>query len=662
MRTTIMHSNAGAIRDRQRPGMPTHGTLTLFLLLVLSLMLIIHDEAWAAPEPQPRDKDTIIAIIPDNGPPLFYRNKKTGEAAGFAVDVTNEVSRRAGFSVSYKFGANWDNIREGIQRGDADMGPGLSISADRQKYYSFSEPFDTFLISFFTRAGSGKAEMKPGATVGVLHGSVAYERLFRRPAMRLVLYDNFETGLFDLLAGKIDAFAGPTPVLWRLAMDAHVEDKIVVAGSPIAEIKRAFGVKKGRTELVARLNRGLEGFIGSPEYQKIYAKWYGKSRPFFTLTRQNVVTVIVLSLLVVAMTFWRHQSLLGATRRLRHEIEERKRVEEDLVKRERQLNESQKAAKIGSWSWDMVTSKLDWSEEAYRRFDKDPETFIPTVEYFVDRIHPDDKEAVQRSIQVTLENDEPYHIQPRTRNESGREWILEAFGIVERDVNGKPLMFSGTVQDITERRQAEDLILRSLKEKEVLLKEIHHRVKNNMQVISSLLNLQAKGFADTAVRAVFEEARNRVNSMALIHQKLYQSQDLAHINFNEYLKNLVAGIAETYKLRNVVLSVDNEPVAIDVNVGIPCGLIVNELVSNCLKHAFPDGRKGTITVGIKRSSEGNAVLSVADNGIGFPANVDFRSTSSLGLQLVNVLTAQIRGTIKLSQAEGTKFSITFPGS
>ncbi len=174
------------------------------------------------------------------------------------------------------------------------------------------------------------------------------------------------------------------------------------------------------------------------------------------------------------------------------------------------------------------------------------------------------------------------------------------------------------LNDIRERKQAEEVIKRSLEEKEVMLKEIHHRVKNNMQVISSLLSLQAKGVADSTVKAMLEESRNRVSSMSLVHEKLYQSKDLAYIDFKEYLQSLVAGIANTYKRHDVVISVDMEPVALDVNVGIPCGLIVNELVSNSLKHAFPDGRKGTISLGINKNSEGNYVLFVADNGIGLP--------------------------------------------
>jgi len=218
------------------------------------------------------------------------------------------------------------------------------------------------------------------------------------------------------------------------------------------------------------------------------------------------------------------------------------------------------------------------------------------------------------------------------------------------------------VEERTARKLAEEQIVRSLQEKEVMLKEIHHRVKNNMQVIVSLLHLQANSIEDKTVRAKLEESRSRVFSMALIHEKLYRAADLAHINFKEYLQSLIAGIADTYRRHDVVYFVDMGPLALDVNVGIPCGLIVNELVSNCLKHAFPDGRTGRITLGLTKNSEGKNVLFVADNGTGFPAAIDFRNTASLGLQLVNVLTGQVHGTLELDASEGTKFSITFPAS
>ncbi len=214
--------------------------------------------------------------------------------------------------------------------------------------------------------------------------------------------------------------------------------------------------------------------------------------------------------------------------------------------------------------------------------------------------------------------------------------------------------------DITDRKHVEELVVRSLQEKEVMLKEIHHRVKNNLQVVCSLLNLQAKRIADPQTRIMFEESRDRVMSMALVHEKLYQAKDLAHIDFKEYLQRVATGLAATYNQPNVAICVGMDNVSLNVNVGIPCGLIVNELLSNALKYAFADGRKGTITLGIALNDQGHKRLIVEDDGIGFPAEVDFRNTSSLGLQIVMGLIGQIHGVIELSRAAGSRFAITFP--
>jgi len=237
-----------------------------------------------------------------------------------------------------------------------------------------------------------------------------------------------------------------------------------------------------------------------------------------------------------------------------------------------------------------------------------------------------------------------------------RDVEISAGGVT---IDGKSYLFNAT-RDITDRKRAEEALVRSIKEKEVMLKEIHHRVKNNLQVVYSLLNLQAKGIADQTVRAMFEESKNRVSSMALIHERLYRSEDLAFIDFKEYLQRLIVGIADTYNRRDIVINVDMEPLSLDINKGIPCGLIVNELASNSLKHAFPEGRNGKITLCINKNNAGQNILTIADNGIGFPAGIDFKNTSSLGMQLVTVLTGQLNGTIVLLREEGTKFIITFP--
>lgn len=244
------------------------------------------------------------------------------------------------------------------------------------------------------------------------------------------------------------------------------------------------------------------------------------------------------------------------------------------------------------------------------------------------------------------------------RKDGTRFWSQANVSVFDHRQYGKVMVAVRT--DITERKQVEEQLSASLREKTVLLQEIHHRVKNNLQVVYSLLSLQAKGVVDPLTRIKFEESRNRVMAMALIHEKLYQAQDLASIEIKDYLQSLIADLAATYNRPEVAVVVDMAPLAMGVTVAIPCGLIINELVSNSFKHGFPGGRGGEIRLGIDRAGEDNLILTVADNGVGFPVGVDFRDTSSLGLQIVNVLVGQIHGTIELHPAGGAEFRVVFP--
>ena len=247
------------------------------------------------------------------------------------------------------------------------------------------------------------------------------------------------------------------------------------------------------------------------------------------------------------------------------------------------------------------------------------------------------------------------------RRKDGTVFVSEHSVTPIHDDQGVIVGYVCVMRDISERKKAENLLLSALREKEVLLKEIHHRVKNNLQIVYSLLALQANGIADHDVRSLFDESRNRIGSMALIHEKLYRSNDLSHVDFSHYLQELTQNIAGTYLRPEIKVIVAAEPIFLDINSGIPCGLIVNELVSNSFKYAFPAGKTGQITVKMTCTEEGRYLLSVADDGIGFPENIDFCKTTSLGLQLVTVLAGQLQGEISLSTAAGTRFSISFPG-
>ena len=237
-------------------------------------------------------------------------------------------------------------------------------------------------------------------------------------------------------------------------------------------------------------------------------------------------------------------------------------------------------------------------------------------------------------------------------------WMEAYFSLLKKDRVSSAIQV--ILHDITNRKTYEKQIKRSLSEKEVLLKEIHHRVKNNLQIISSLLNLQSRYIEDKNALGVFKESQNRIKSMALIHEKLYQSKDLTRIDFTEYIRSLTFHLFHSYSVdqSRVVLSVNSEGVMFDIDTAIPCGLIINEIVSNSLKYAFPGGRKGKISIDIRVEGK-KYVLVISDNGIGFPEDLDFQNTETLGLRLVNILVGQINGVITMYTCGGTSFKIEF---
>ncbi|MBI2871614.1 MAG: hypothetical protein HYY00_00305 [Chloroflexi bacterium] len=220
--------------------------------------------------------------------------------------------------------------------------------------------------------------------------------------------------------------------------------------------------------------------------------------------------------------------------------------------------------------------------------------------------------------------------------------------------------------EMEERKKAEDETRKSLREKEVLLKEVHHRVKNNLQIIHSMLNLQLPRVKDQHTIETFKESQNRIYTMALIHEKLYQSESLATIDLPEYIRSLIANLFLTYGVTERVMrpQVHIENVNLDVDTLIPCALIINELVTNSLKYAFPDpwrgaGRTAEIRIGLHQDGANSFILTVSDNGVGLPAGFRIEECETLGLRLVSVLTKQLRGTLGISTSAGTELTIAF---
>ena len=334
-----------------------------------------------------------------------------------------------------------------------------------------------------------------------------------------------------------------------------------------------------------------------------------------------------------------------------HDITERVRTEEALRESEERFRRLSSAAFEGIAIHDKGKI-LDANSKIAEMFGYKRSEFIG--KYALDLAAPESWDLVLKHIQ------------------SGYEKAYEATGLRKDgttfagEVVGRPIPYQGRVvrvtaiRDITERKRAEEQIQASLKEKEMLLKEIRHRVKNNLQIIASLLDLQSESLTDPQDLQIFQESQHRIRSMALIHEHLYQSEDLAQIDFAQYIQELVYSLFSSYAagVSGITLKLDVDAILLDIDTAIPCGLILNELVSNSLKHAFPDGRRGEICIGLRLDHERQTLL-VRDNGVGLPENLNFQNTESLGLQLVCTLTDQLKGTITLDRSGGTTFKIAF---
>jgi PAS domain S-box-containing protein len=360
--------------------------------------------------------------------------------------------------------------------------------------------------------------------------------------------------------------------------------------------------------------------------------------------------------------------------KIARDLTERKRIEESMRIRENDLARAQTAVHLGSWRWDLAKDVVTWSDELYRVFGVDPKTFVPSNAAANQMIHPEDRGLHSELAAVALTGQTVAPFECRIIRPNGEERIVLASGFeAEFDSSGKPTVLFGTVLDITERKQAERRIVelnrdldrhvkelkQLLQEKSVLLREVQHRVKNNLQLISSLAYMQARQAGDNGTREALLAMQGRVRSMSLVHESLCFSGVLAEIDFSKYVQGLAQRLVQSYAAHPAAirLHVDVD-VTLRLDEATPCGLIVNELLSNALKHAFPHSANGDIWITFHQDKS-EFVLEVRDNGVGMPPGYSPEASNSLGLQVVADLAEQVNGTFSWANGGGSAFQVKF---
>ncbi len=408
----------------------------------------------------------------------------------------------------------------------------------------------------------------------------------------------------------------------------------------------------------------------------------------------------------------------GKTTKLRgtfQDITETKRVAVELELKEKDLEKAQQLGRMGSWKWDLASGEVVWSRELYEMYGFDPSRPVPLLTESQKLFTPESWGKLSGAMDHAVATGTSYELElEMVRKDGGPGWMW-ARGEVVRDPSGAVVGLRGVTIDITVRKQAEKQMAQSLadldvtrgqlqnlvdeqnmtasenqrllkqaatsrrallsiledqkkveselrgsmRDKEALLKEVHHRVKNNLQVITSLLRLEAAKQAEPTVKDAFSDMQNRIRSMALMHETLYRTGDFAQVNLGDYLRQLSVQLfrAQSVAPDRVQLELKQNRVMVDLDQAIPCGLIVNELLTNALKHGFPEGHSGQVLVKLEQASDDQVQLQVSDTGVGLPSGFDISQSNSLGLQLVSDLTRQLQG--ELTIGAPAQFTIRF---
>jgi len=343
------------------------------------------------------------------------------------------------------------------------------------------------------------------------------------------------------------------------------------------------------------------------------------------------------------------------------DITDRVRATEALRISTERLVQAQRIGKLGYLDWDLTTNEVVLSEETRVMYGLGMEKEVHALEEITSLLHPDDRERVAKSLQSALDGTAMHDLEHRMIRPDGTEIHVRATAELIRDGDGRPVRLLGTNLDITERKRAEERLLESLQEKETLLREIHHRVKNNLQIISGLLHFQSRKATNAEDLAVFQEGRQRLKAMILVHEKLYRSQNLSRIEFGDYARELVEQVGAAYResAKGIALKVEAGAVYLPIEVALPLGMLLSELLTNVFKYAYPAGRSGELRVTVA-GAEGKLHLVVADDGVGLPVGVDPGVPASFGMELVANLVEQLGGEVRYLRGAGLRVEVSVP--
>jgi len=618
----------------------SRGWLAWFVVIFMIVLFM----AGIAPVQAGPALESITVMSDDNYAPYVFIGSN-GSVQGILVDQWKAWEKATGIRVDFK-ALSWSLAQAAFNRGEADVLDTVFVTDERKKLYSFSRPYARIEVPIFmhkTITGIAGASDLRGFKVAVKHGDAAVEALAGEGVRDIVTYQSYEAIVEAAAREDIRIFCiDAPPAYYYLNKRGISADYRVAFVLNYGEFHRA--VLKGNEDILAVVEDGFTG-IPTSTLEDIDRKWMGSSLPHSIDLR--VVGAVgaaigVLIFILIASSWELRRRVARATSSLNEKV---------------RLLESSEAK---NRAFIAVLPDLFFTIGADGRFiefnTSRPELLALPPEAFIgkhiDEIgFPDEsveqlRRGMKRALEESLMTSYEYTLCP--------DGISSAYEgrIVPLGTDSILLV----VRDITENRNREDRLRVSLLEKEILLKEIHHRVKNNMQVISSLIQLQSYSIRDETDRELMRETQARIRAMATVHELLYESQDFSSIYADSYLGSIVGELSSGYDAANVRCEV--QPVQVDIDMAVPLGLIANELIINAIKYAYDPGARGPIRVTLRRE-EANIIFSVSDDGRGLPASVDPDTADTMGLTLVRSLTSQLHGSVSFSSGPGFRAELRF---
>ncbi len=633
--------------------------LTTFFFVFISVQLCAakkielsdKEQAWL-------NQHRIVRARVGTVPPLHFFD---GQYKGISVEYLNQIAKRVGFQVKYVTDIPWPNALENIKNHKViDLLLTAKITPERRQIIAFTNDYLLMPYVIFSQKDHyyiSTIKDLNQKTVSVEEGYAIYDKLvYEYPKIKLLKKKSSIDAIRAVSLGEADAYIGNLTIATYIIQRYNLTNLKVAAPTPFDNHNQAMAIRNDWPELASIIDKSLDAMIPK-EHETIRNRWlsirYEYGIQIIDVLKWILTVVLPLVIFLIVILFW--------NRRLKSEITNRERIEAKLKE-----SESLRRA------W------LEHSPDCTKILDLDF-----NLQYMsgagVRGLRIDD---------ITSYYGKPYPFEfyPESFKKPMRENLAKAKEIGETitqeapvvDVEGNEIWFHSTIMpinddkglldyimvvsiDTTERKAVELKIKASLKEKEILLHEIHHRVKNNMQVINSLLRLQSSNIEDERIKSILKDSQSRVYAMSAVHETLHGSEKLSEINLKSYLSKITTSIFQTYSTdhRKVKLNSKVEDSPISINQAYPLGLIINELISNSLKYAFPDEKEGEVNVNMKVLDK-DIQLTVMDNGSGMPENVDWKNSKTLGLKLVRTLVEnQLDGSIDMESNNGTKFTIKF---